>query len=253
MKFEKPARIYKYVPLTVAYLIISRNELKFSPPSSFNDPFDCDINLLEFKFGEFSHRVFNEITEIKRMFESYASFRSRENDQNFWENIYKQVQIDKINGSRICCFSLLNDNLLMWAHYADKHKGVCLEFDNSIENRFLNLSDKKDITEGEVGYNIKERINYLKEEREITIYKLFFTKSEEWKYEKEYRMITLNNKGELQQFNPKFLKAIYFGMNVPSDDINGIENLCAYKEYKNLKFYHTLKKPFGFEFIERSW
>jgi hypothetical protein len=29
----------------------------------------------------------------------------------------------------ICCFSETRDSMLMWTHYADQHRGCCLEFD----------------------------------------------------------------------------------------------------------------------------
>jgi hypothetical protein len=31
----------------------------------------------------------------------------------------------------VACFSAAADNLLLWAHYADGHRGFCLEFDTS--------------------------------------------------------------------------------------------------------------------------
>lgn len=52
----------------------------------------------------------------------------------------------------------------MWSHYASSHNGVCLEFDNSMRNRFINLADEVDIGEGVVGYSAKDRINYVAEE-----------------------------------------------------------------------------------------
>lgn len=33
----------------------------------------------------------------------------------------------------VSCFSEVNDGLLMWAHYADKYCGICLEFDTDNE------------------------------------------------------------------------------------------------------------------------
>ena len=31
--------------------------------------------------------------------------------------------------TKLCCFSAINDSLLMWTHYADNHKGYCIEYD----------------------------------------------------------------------------------------------------------------------------
>jgi hypothetical protein len=41
--------------------------------------------------------------------------------------------IRDVDRAGVACFSALPDDLLMWAHYADKHRGVCLKF---VGNRF---------------------------------------------------------------------------------------------------------------------
>ena len=64
----------------------------------------------------------------------------------------------------------------MWSHYAEKHYGICLEFDNYVSPRFVNLSDEEDITEGVVGYSEYERINYMNSDRRFAIFKLFYLK-----------------------------------------------------------------------------
>ena len=39
---------------------------------------------------------------------------------------------DVIAQRRIYCLTPIPNNILMWSHYADNHKGICLEFDTSI-------------------------------------------------------------------------------------------------------------------------
>jgi len=46
------------------------------------------------------------------------------------EGMRKDVQ-KEIDNAGITCFSKVRDDILMWAHYADKHKGLCFEFDGS--------------------------------------------------------------------------------------------------------------------------
>ena len=57
--------IFKYCSYDIGELIISSQLLKFNNPKSFNDPFDCDINLLKFDFSERSEHVINEIEILK--------------------------------------------------------------------------------------------------------------------------------------------------------------------------------------------
>jgi hypothetical protein len=44
-KGELPRYIYKYTSIETALLIIRSSKLKFSKPSEFNDPFDCNLTI----------------------------------------------------------------------------------------------------------------------------------------------------------------------------------------------------------------
>lgn len=94
----KPGKIYKYVSLDVAKIILRDGTLKFSKPSTFNDPFDCDVNLLDFNFADtINPRVVEEIKALKNIFKDKLDSKSKE----FWEKPYKGAQLEKINSSRI--------------------------------------------------------------------------------------------------------------------------------------------------------
>ncbi len=240
--FPKPERIYKYTSLETANFILSNQTLKFSRPAEFNDPFDCDVSLLDFEIkGEVPEHVAFEMEKIKEQYGDIPAFQEMSSKEGFWEDLYRKSQISKVNSSRICCFSLSNDIVLMWSHYSDKHTGVCLEFDNKIEKRFLNLNEKKDISEGVIGYSAHERINYLGEERYLGIYKLFFNKSESWSHEKEYRLALLHDKAEYQEFSSSFLKAVYFGVNSNEDSMAHLITICQKSNLKNVAFYRCNK------------
>jgi hypothetical protein len=245
---EKPNKLYKYVSLDTLKLILPGQTLKFSKPTDFNDPFDCDVDLLDFDFNSYINpRVVQEIEIIKEQFKNDRKFVSRTNDNLFWQEVYKGGQVEKINSCRVTCFSLRNDIVLMWSHYADKHNGVCLEFDNTFDKPFVKLSDE-DISEGEVGYEAHQRINYVSEDRWYAIYKLFLNKSESWKHEIEYRMILINNKPELQEFNPQFLSAIYFGVKVSDSVVKSfISELCN-SDFEHLTYYKAYKKNLSIKF-----
>lgn len=241
--------LYKYTAFDISKIILANQTLKFSAPSDFNDPFDCDIDLVDFDFDlPITPRVAHEIELLKSQFKDSKQFKEKASDKTFWKEVYKGGQIEKIKSSRICCFSLQNDIILMWSHYADKHNGICLEFDNSLEQRFVNLTNK-DISEGYVGYEAHERINYVSEDIRYGIYKLFLNKSESWSHEKEYRMISINNKPEIQQFYPHFLSAIYFGVRVTENQINSFIAEFNTNDFRHLKFYKGIKDKLSIKFI----
>jgi hypothetical protein len=249
MNFEKPKIIYKYCSLNAAESIIKTNTIKFSDPASFNDPFDCDVDLLEFKLpNKLDEHTIYELETIKGMFQNYHGFDDLIKEEGFIEEMYRKAQIEKVKGARVSCFSLIENNILMWSHYADKHKGICLEFDSDLTSHgFTNLAEE-DITEGEVGYTEYEKTNYLSSNRIFAVYKMFLCKSNAWSYEKEFRLITLNKKPELQEFKKSFLKSVYFGLNMTPSEIAKFISLCSECNYETLKFFKAEKINSSIEF-----
>lgn len=97
----------------------------------------------------------------------------------------------------IGCFSKRNDSILMWSHYGDSHKGVCLEFEvNEDDFSNINYSDKKCF------FNIYPIIEsilksdylgnnelYKSEENNEIALKPFLVKAKDWSYEEEVRFL----------------------------------------------------------------
>jgi hypothetical protein len=89
-------------------------------------------------------------------------------------------------GLGILCLAERPDNLLMWAHYADHHRGLVIGFDR--KNHFFN---RKRSANDEF-YHLRQ-VKYSKERpqrflRHMDAVDVFLTKSEEWAYESEWRM-----------------------------------------------------------------
>lgn len=91
-------------------------------------------------------------------------------------------------------------NPMMWGQYANKGRGVCMEFD--FNKLFLNYKDKSDVFDGFVCYKDKlpklPPINGLKTRNDIRRYILcnkepiMFTKFTVWNAENEYRIVSDN-------------------------------------------------------------
>lgn len=91
----------------------------------------------------------------------------------------------------------------MWAHYGDKHKGVCVVLDR---NKFVKENRKCIDFLGKVKYTNELRrpeinlssINAITEKtvqnviRELK-HAIFFSKLKDWRYENEYRVVNYNN------------------------------------------------------------
>ncbi len=133
-------RLYHILSSEFAISDLALRRLKISRIADLNDPFE----LLSYKFNSLEQK-------------------------QAWESSKHQLMKNK----GLLCFSKSWDNPVLWSHYGDKHKGVCLGFD---------LPDE---APGEIEY-ISERLD-LNEISLRTGRGFIFSKFDHWKYEDEWR------------------------------------------------------------------
>ena len=111
-------------------------------------------------------------------------------NKNLRDAFRKMKQI-KNEQRGLLCFSTKWSNPVMWSHYANNHKGLCLGFD--VANDLV----------GPVSYSGKRLavdLEQLKSPNELSvefITQILFTKYAHWKYENEYRsFVTLEEVDE---------------------------------------------------------
>lgn len=155
---------------------------------------------------------------------------------------------------------------LMWAHYADSHNGVCVEYEFDDEDISKNF--EKDEDGGVKVFNITnkcyhvaaqtlkfQKVTYRKEPHLVRFFggetfdqvdETLYTKPEIWSYEQELRAVATLPLGygfELSNYysliyNEKCLSAIYFGFNVNPKSEKRIRNKLK-KEKINCSFYKS--------------
>jgi hypothetical protein len=110
------------------------------------------------------------------------------------EQSYTETKENDIYG----VFSLTekSDDILMWSHYSNKHRGFCVGFDViALLNFFGGLLEKGPdwyITPCSIKYTLDYPIlNPFKMEGFETIIKSLTLKSREWAYEREYRFLMM--------------------------------------------------------------
>lgn len=134
-------------------------------------------------------------------------------------------------------------NHLMWSHYADEHRGFCVEY--SFHNEDFRTDDFSNLTASRlfrINYhdNTKQGpINFISVDKPLTATVAFLTKSIEWSYENEVRLLQYKPNGgvlrEQYRLSPNSdVKAIYFGCRCPKEDIQVITNLF---QDTGIKFY----------------
>lgn len=143
---------------------LKSNTMSLSIPSAFNDPFDCQFSV---------PNEFNETDAFKMRWASDCLFH-------------------------VGCLTEVNDNRLMWAHYGDSHRGVCIEYD------FASYCDKAPYIFRPVIYTSErpslpnESVQAIKgcseeirlsEETKSAMTKALVTKDNVWAYEQEWCLI----------------------------------------------------------------
>jgi hypothetical protein len=196
-------------------------EIFFSSPSAFNDPFDCNPNFL-FDVNKAKTKKYYEDAlcrrsphlnrqgrrvEAKRVTnDPMENFTNPENLHRFRE-MYDESITKKIG---ILCLSETPNDILMWSHYADSHRGVCLQFD-TMHTFFQN-------THKVIYQEDRPRINPSNQTHlQMTEYALL-TKSAHWKYEKERRIIRYQPGAGICQIPAIAVTGLIFGAQTPKDE-----------------------------------
>ena len=186
---------------------------------------------------------------------------SGKSEDDFLEE-FNTIVDDIINRARqsllFACFSLKKDSILMWSHYANQHKGACVEFEIN-DDDFKRVSYKKKppcfsltrIFELMLGHEMAGTPLEYEDDTLSFVLKPILTKYIGWKYEKEIRCgysSSVSNpnisKGKTKKGNDGFfltmsrIKTIYIGCNSSNgftDDIKRISNDIPIRKMKKLK------------------
>lgn len=238
-----PQFLYKYRSKDSVLKLLENAQLYFATKAEFNDPYECDLELINDSTFEDWVAYFKS-TGLMRSEEisNYAKRMMRHPDEalRYVQNSIERQQQE----TGIFCLTSINNNNLMWAHYADGHKGICIQFDILQDTQAFFFPKK-------VCYDDEFiRFNYIKNQAPAT--EALFHKNSSWAYENEYRIININKHG-LMPIKPTAIRQIIFGCKMSSTDRNQIVKLCVDKGYNHISFleaipckdYNILIRPFN--------
>jgi hypothetical protein len=182
---SEPYTLMKFRPVN-KYLLDSlvKSQLFFASPARLNDPFDCRVDLkkaLQNAIDQSSSKEKENLSKLIKM-------------EGFFNKLGKDV-----GNCGICSFSLELLNSLLWSHYADGHKGICLtyRFDESYiidpSNEIIGIADVKYETNPLTEW-FKIKANELPNLKfdnffEEIIKTILTIKDDCWGHEKEIRII----------------------------------------------------------------
>jgi len=179
----------------------------------------------------------------------------------------------------ITCMTETNSDTLMWSHYADANKGICVEYDLKqlrhpsfdatthlfpmiYMNERLLIKDLSSLVTSHMRlkYNIAENLVYDGDDSLDDILPLFLTKGKCWKYEQEWRIIyTLK---QMYEINDQTLykgtilfsciSGVYLGYRIDPEVRENIIEICqrlTEKEGRKISVYQAKLSEQGYDIL----
>jgi len=204
--------------------IMVDSKLYFASSADFNDPFDCKARFRgDLSPEDFSRKANALMVErgIPRAVRR-RNLRAQKSIPVFASNVSRGLQ-QVIDQTGILSLSSTHENILMWAHYAFGHRGVCLQFRVTTNPPFLGTAlpvqySKKMETPDLFGVDHNDRVKAI-----------LLTKAEDWKYEREWRVIQPDSAPGIRDFPPALLSGLILGANISE---NNREKTLAWVEQR---------------------
>lgn len=206
----------RYNEYSLADLI--NNTITVCPSTMMNDPFDSVINL--WATEEHLACICSEKKHVKSYYDTFGYYRIRSFCVETSAPVY--------------------NNILMWSHYADEHRGFCIKY--SLSEHFIcqkeNDNHKHMYLKNIIYSNANIDLNTPTFDTDLA----YATKNKQWEYEHEVRLIVYNpNRKEkfygIELDKQSYIESIYFGYRCAAATINAIKNIFKNNNVQTPKFY----------------
>jgi hypothetical protein len=221
-----PAVLFKYMSAN-RQSIFDDWLFRFTQPKALNDPFEMQPHISGYstpkelrklasqRLDEYARERYNAMVHERAgqaEIVPFDNFRARIEPHRNAQieaaclrapeyNAAMAEQINELLNKNVGVLSLCEhaDNLLMWAHYGDSHRGFAIEFDTSAAffHQAMPPAHVKASSEDARGfaeeYGRLRRISYQEERPSVVVTDMTFdtimTKGKDWEYEGEWRML----------------------------------------------------------------
>lgn len=201
------------------------NTLLFKDPKTYNDPFEMNYMLVD--------KANYSAPDIGHDLQTRQKQLNKELSDNYHVYCLCESRPDE------------QDSLLMWAYYADEHKGLAIEFDyNSLTKTFKYPPEKVEYFDSlPHGFDDTGKSQLVKVSK---------TKSSHWAHEKEHRFLIPKlissqmqgrdiGVGRLLYHEPTAIKGIYFGLRVDMDQNQTAKDIYNIASNRSIPVYEMVK------------
>jgi hypothetical protein len=240
MKVKRLYRYQRFAPDRLGNLL-QTNTVYCTSPNNFNDPWDCRpcFNDGQLENPEVLEKHIRWFEQADRKHYPKTDHQHRQMAESLRRNPHRvREMVNEVScgiGSVIdqrygvCCFTTKADSTLMWSHYADHHKGICLEFgaDNHVVSAALKVEYRAEYPFLDLSDNGAEH-NLLP----------LISKSSEWAYEDEYRLVAQERKvalgngslmmdDHLLELALRTIKSVIVGCSMPDHTLKELSEIVA--------------------------
>lgn len=276
--------LYKYLRYTkdTDFELLLSGNMRFKSPSEFNDAFEFQACSKDIQMqNKVYYRLVTECTSCSIPYDQNADYRtvfahiidskkyphliphaSSRDALILTIDAYIPMMINAIpeyvkKQFEVDCYTTTYNNNLMWGHYADGHKGMCIEYEIPIDAKVLhnlypvfylnNVLDISDYIIEPIALPLAQMIRSNQLHAPHVRYNpgfcllLALVKSSDWKYENEWRFVNLTPLGKVM-YKLKVTK-IFLGMNAN----NHTEKICNIARGKNIEVFKMEKIAGSFD------
>lgn len=280
---RQPTTFYRYRGFsTISLDSVCNDQIYSAHPGTFNDPFDCNPTVDSDSTLEELRNLLSVLLQKRLRSEGiatlgkarikgarateYAEKIARSVVQNRLENIaYNATNPDyevpqpeaeswlltneiqeelRLHYERgVCCFSATYRSQLLWSHYGDQHKGLCIGYSPD-------RLPKPRMQQVEYGGNrlvptslLIKAIVFEDTDSKVELDRnMLLRKARGWKYENEWRLVGTPGAAE----SPLLLKEVTFGLRCPTSVVHAVTQALAGREGAPVHFYkmHMVRDSF---------
>lgn len=186
---------------------IENGKLSLSHPEKFNDPLDTVL------FTYLQKKINIEKDAVK--LSQYCMLLRAAHQLRMRCFVRSTPLINEDGSLGIKSQNICDVNSLMWAHYANYHKGFCAKYE--LDDKFVKCDEKKKTFTRMAILHYEKTIDITKN---LAVSDALLWKNAIWEYEKEVRVIDYDpdGKDEFREQDAPPLKAIYLGVKCSDKD-----------------------------------
>ncbi|MCP5351598.1 MAG: DUF2971 domain-containing protein [Chromatiales bacterium] len=268
-----PKFVYKYRAINdYSVKNLDTDTVWLSMAAQFNDPYDCcmtfdslyltkiiakiDFESLIKRGALQPHLSEKEIDAAKNSDDPYENIiiilLEREksintNDRGKMAGVFKSILIDRTNemieqwnkymqeNTPVCSFSERADSTVMWGHYADSHKGFCVEY--PMDRLLPNDPRRRGLFPVTYSDELFDATPYFEQSIMHRSFNNLFgilsasRKAMDWSYEREWRLtLPIGQKLSSRNYLMPPPSAVYLGTRISEQGERQIREICARKD-----------------------